>query len=219
VGEIGHGAAQGGDRGEVGAFLFVGGALALDLVNTEVVVRGRRRDLLAGPQDVERWWQAARRHHPQTVEVPGQPVYEPALLSKLKELRTGLRAIFSAVVEGALPQTADIDLLNAVLSTGHHAVQGAPDGRLRPVYRTADASEAAVLLPIALSALHLLTAADTRRLHRCDNERCILLLYDTTKSATRRWCSVGCKDRARKLKHYRQVQAGRPGAHAQEGAS
>jgi predicted RNA-binding Zn ribbon-like protein len=58
----------------------------------------------------------------------------------------------------------------------------------------------APLLPIALSAARLTMGGARERLHRCANERCVLLFYDTTKSATRRWCSVACKDRDRKMK-------------------
>src|SRR6187399_2934541 len=45
-------------------FVFVGEVLALDLVNTEVVVRGKPRDLLATPEDVGQWWRAAQRYYP-----------------------------------------------------------------------------------------------------------------------------------------------------------
>jgi predicted RNA-binding Zn ribbon-like protein len=189
------------------AFLFVGGALALDLVNTEVVVRDKRRDLLADPQDVAHWWQSARRHHPDPVEVPVAPVYDRALLDALRALRAALRGIFSAVVEATAPCAADLGLLNAILATGHHALLSAPGGTLLPAYRTDGTPEAAILLPVALSAFRLLTKGDRARLHKCGNERCILLLYDTTRSATRRWCSVGCKDRDRKMKRYQRHPA------------
>ena len=47
----------------VDGFHFVGDALALDLVNTEVMARGQRRDLLAAPGAATRWWRAAQAHH------------------------------------------------------------------------------------------------------------------------------------------------------------
>ena len=74
------------------------------------------------------------------------------------------------------------------------------------VYRPRDDDQGAVLLPIALSALYLFTQAEYHRLHHCKNERCILFFYDTTKSATRQWCSLECMNRARSLQHYRQVK-------------
>ena len=79
---------------------------------------------------------------------------------------------------------------------------------MRLTYRCADAA-AAVLLPIAHSALWLATEGQRARLRACGNGRCILLFYDTTKNGARRWCSVGCKDRDRKMKRYHQrVTAG-----------
>lgn len=208
MGEAGQSEAAGtGSRGTTD-FLFVAGVPALDLVNTEIMVRGKRRDLLATPRDVARWWQAARRHHPEMAEVQGRPAYDRALLEALLHLRSALRGIFSAVAEGGDPREEDVDRVNAVLSTGHHALERASGGALTGVYRTGGTTgSAAILLPLALSAFHLLTEGNLARLHRCENERCILLLYDTTRSATRRWCSVGCKDRDRKMKRYHHSHA------------
>ena len=45
-------------------FLFVGDALALDFVNTEIVVRGQPRDLLAAPADLIAWLHAAATTDP-----------------------------------------------------------------------------------------------------------------------------------------------------------
>lgn len=55
--------------------------------------------------------------------------------------------------------------------------------------------------------LRLLTEGDLRRLHKCRNERCVLLFYDTTKSGTRQWCSLDCFNRTRSSQRYRQRKA------------
>lgn len=187
-------------------FPFVGGILALDLVNTEIMVRGKPRDLLSLPQDVERWWLAAQRHYPMSDEVRGEDegsrVYDLAFLETIKTLRRALRNIFSASIEGTTPSKADVDVFNAVLRTGYHALELTSEGHLLPLYRTTEKSKGEVLLPIALSALQLIGKEEDKRLHKCENERCILLFYDTTKSATRRWCSLACLDRARSAQRY-----------------
>ncbi|HEU5098823.1 MAG TPA: ABATE domain-containing protein [Roseiflexaceae bacterium] len=192
-----------------GAFLFIGEALALDLVNTEVVVRGKPRDLLATPQDVAQWWQAAQRYYPdmELVEASGVAGIDMAMLDALKRLRTALRGMFGALADGATPAAADIDVLNSVLGMGAHALMLLSSGAVRPAYqvqRSADPMQFA----IALSALRLVRDGERQRLHRCSNERCVLLFYDTTKSATRRWCSVGCMDRARSAKRYLATKQG-----------
>jgi predicted RNA-binding Zn ribbon-like protein len=185
------------------AFPFFGDVLALDLVNTEIILRGKPRDLLATPEDVGQWWRAAQRHYPDMdqVEASGVARVDTAALLALKQLRKALRGIFGALADGTTPISADIDVLNRVLRTGAHALLLTSSGAVRPVYQ-AQSSADSVLFAIALSALRLVRDGEPQRLHRCSNERCVLLFYDTTKSATRRWCSVGCMDRARSAKRY-----------------
>jgi predicted RNA-binding Zn ribbon-like protein len=193
-----------------GPFVFRGENLALDLVNTEVVVRGKRQDLLAQPEDAVQWWRAVNQHNPNfdtvRAENEGQTAYDAALLDSLKSLRTALRAIFSALVEESNPSKADINTLNDILKTGYAALDMTEQAELLSIYRTTDPQKSLVLLPIALSALHLISTGERKRLHHCENGRCILFFYDTTKSATRRWCSLGCMDRARSAQRYREAK-------------
>ena len=205
-----------------GPFVFRGENLALDLVNTEVVIRGKRQDLLAQPQDAAQWWLAAQKHHRDLnavrAENEEQIDYDRALLSKLFSLRTALRAIFSALVEERNPAKEDRDVLNNVLKTGYASLDMTEQGELVSIYRTADTQRGLILLPIALSALHLICTGERKRLHHCENGKCILFFYDTTKSATRRWCSLGCMDRARSAQRYREAkqQKSAPGHHRTE---
>jgi len=186
-----------------GTFVFFGDVLALDLVNTEVILRGKPRDLLATPEDVGHWWHTAQRHYPDmdVVDASGVVGVDSAALVALKGLRRALRGIFGALADGTTPTSADIDVLNNVLRTGAHALILTSSGAVQPVYR-AQPGAASILFAIALSALQLARDGERQRLHRCSNDRCVLLFYDTTKSATRRWCSVGCMDRARSAKRY-----------------
>jgi predicted RNA-binding Zn ribbon-like protein len=78
-------------------------------------------------------------------------------------------------------------------------------GAIQPAYQAQPGADS-MLFAIALSALRLVRDGDRQRLHRCSNDRCVLLFYDTTKSATRRWCSLGCMDRARSAKRYRAAK-------------
>jgi predicted RNA-binding Zn ribbon-like protein len=186
-----------------GTFVFFGDVLALDLVNTEVILRGKPRDLLATPEDVVQWWHAAQQHYPDmdVVEASGVAGVDSVALVALKGLRTALRGIFGALADGTTPASANIDVLNSVLRTGTHAVMLTVSGAVQPVYQ-AQPGAASMLFAIALSALRLARDGELQRLHRCSNDRCVLLFYDTTKSATRRWCSVSCMDRARSAKRY-----------------
>jgi len=188
-------------------FLFLGDVLALDLVNTEVVVRGKPRDLLATPEDVGQWWQAAQRSYPDrdVVQASGVARFDRAALLALKELRTALRGIFGALADGTTPASAGIDVVNSVLHTGAHALMLTSSGAVQAGYQAQPGADS-MRFAIALSALRLVRDGERPRLHRCSNDRCVLLFYDTTKSATRRWCSLGCMDRARSAKRYRAAK-------------
>jgi predicted RNA-binding Zn ribbon-like protein len=168
-----------------------------------VILRGKPCDLLATPEDVVQWWHTAQRHYPDMdeVEASGGARVDTATLVALKELRTALRGIFGALADGTTPASAEIEILNSVLRTGVHALMLTSGGAIQPVYQ-AQPGAASMLFAIALSALRLARDGERQRLHRCSNDRCVLLFYDTTKSATRRWCSVGCMDRARSAKRY-----------------
>jgi predicted RNA-binding Zn ribbon-like protein len=194
-------------------FFFVADLLALDLVNTEIMVRGKPRDLLATPADLARWWQAAQRHYPERPEVRGaQAVFlnDSDVLVELRNVRAALRTIFSALVDGVVPEAQAIAQMNAVLRQGHHAIEATPAGDIQPVYQISDQTSSAFFFPIVLSAISWLTTGERYRLHRCANKRCVLLFYDTTKSATRRWCSTGCMDRARSVQRYQKVKQQAP---------
>lgn len=190
-------------------YLFLSGVLALDLVNTEVIVRGRRYDLLSSPGDVARWWQEALTHHPDGEKVKGETqaiVWNLPLLERIKGVRAAIRTLCINMVERQPLDQEALTALNAILAMGYPALDVVSEQELVPVYRTREAEQGVVLLSIALSAFHLFTQAEKPRLHKCKNDRCILFFYDTTKSATRQWCSLECMNRARSLQHYRQVK-------------
>ena len=190
-------------------YLFLSGVLALDFVNTEVVVRGKTYDLFATPEDVAVWWQQARTHHPDMEHVRANTdtvIWSTQLLERIKRVRAAIRTLCTNLVEEQSFNREALTTLNTILAMGYPALSAASGQEMIAVYRPRDDEQGAVLLPLALSALHLFTQAERHRLHHCKNERCILFFYDTTKSATRQWCSLECMNRARSLQHYRHIK-------------
>jgi len=190
-------------------FLFLSGVLALDLVNTEVVVRGKRFDLFSSPGDVARWWQEAITHHPGEEYARGETqaiVWSQSLLETMKRIRAAIRIMCTNLVERQPLDREALTTLNAILAMGYPALELSSEQELIPTYHTREAEQGTILLPIVLSAFHLLTQAEKQRLHKCRNHRCILFFYDGTKSATRQWCSLECMNRARSLQHYKSVK-------------
>jgi predicted RNA-binding Zn ribbon-like protein len=56
----------------------------------------------------------------------------------------------------------------------------------------------AILGPVVLSALSVLTGSDLSRIKRCPGDHCGWLFYDATKNRRRRWCEMEvCGNRAK----------------------
>jgi predicted RNA-binding Zn ribbon-like protein len=195
---------------------FLSGVLALDLVNTEVIVRGRIYDLLCSSEDVESWWQEAIIHHPDREKVKQETQvieWSLPLLERIKRIRAAIRTLCTNLVEQQPLDQEALSVLNAILAMGYPALDVVSKGEMVPIYRAREANQGTILLTIALSAFHLLTQAEKHRLHKCKNDRCILFFYDTTKSATRQWCSLECMNRARSLQHYQHIKEERAYTH------
>lgn len=190
-----------------GRFAFLGEALPLDLVNTEQVVRGKPVDLLATPAEAAAWWRAAAERYPGVLGDGDFRLDGLELFTALVALRAAFRRIFETVADGGAPTQGDLEVLNAILRSGYVCLEPDTVKVVRAVVRNEARGPAAALLPLARAAVTLLTERDLTRLHRCGNARCVLLFYDTTKSATRRWCSQGCMNRARSTRRYHERRA------------
>ncbi len=190
-------------------FLFVGNALALDLLNTEVIMRGKKRDLLSSPEDLAAWWQEALSLSTEQNAVEGAAnaaSWTNELLEAIKTLRTALRNVVISLIEQCPINPGDLAELNRLLHMGYQSLEMTPEGELEPRYHAFDREKQATLLSIALSALRLLAQGERTRLRKCKNERCIGVFYDTTRSVTRHWCTLECMNRARSVQHYRQAK-------------
>lgn len=175
-------------------FILIGENLALDFVNTEIMVRNQPRNLLESPADLRQWKAAAQVYHPELGEIDfADSVFDQTLI-----LRGAIRRTLAAVIKAEIPPSAEIESLNQILATGHLQIQ--PTG-IRQFSQRYIGSENG-LLKLATATMNLLIQYDLSRLHQCKNERCILMFYDTTKSGTRRWCTPDCQNRARSIEHY-----------------
>jgi predicted RNA-binding Zn ribbon-like protein len=66
----------------------------------------------------------------------------------------------------------------------------------------------AVLAPIALDAVRLVTATAPYRIRSCDSVDCGRWFVDTSKGGRRRWCSMAtCGNRAKATRHRRKAEA------------
>jgi len=205
----GRGAAGEGEMPPESPFPFVGNALALDLVNTEVLVRKRPHDLLPTPDALMAWWDAARTRSSGGEIVgcdAGSLRCDEEGLRAVKEVRAALRLVFGALAEGRPVTASEVAPLNRVLRRGYHRLDTTPSGDISPAYDTEETGVERLLVAVALSAFRLIAEGERTRLRQCQN--CIGLFYDTSKSATRRWCSEVCMNRAWSARHYARSKQG-----------
>jgi len=64
----------------------------------------------------------------------------------------------------------------------------------------------AILGPVVLSALSMLTGSDLSRIKRCPGDHCGWLFFDATKNKRRRWCEMEvCGNRAKQKRRRRRT--------------
>jgi predicted RNA-binding Zn ribbon-like protein len=197
-------------RDEHQPFVFLGGDLALDLVNTEIIVRGKNTDLLVTHHDAIQWWEEARQVYPHLIQNLNREGCSEQEVVMLRALRRTLRQLFEALVAQRPIDEEDVKALNEVLQEGYYALKISSEGKASAHYTTRNDAGTPAPLLIAFAALSLLMDLDQSRLHACQNEQCTLLFYDRTKSATRQWCNTACMNRARSRKNYRQAKEAPP---------
>lgn len=174
-----------------GSLPLVGGALALDFCNTESDREGpQHQDHLRAPEHLQAWADHVG------LAVGTLPA---TALPRARALRAAIHAALSAVALGAPPPEAAL----ALLATEHAACLArarlAPDATALAWHWDAAREPAAALLgPIALSAVALLTAPQNGRLRQCAGRQCGWLFRDATRNGGRRWCEMEvCGNRAK----------------------
>lgn len=176
-------------------FLFVAEVLPIDFVNTEIAFRGQPLDLLRNENDFRRWLSAAG--------IPSKVSKRD--LAEAKALRGSLRRMF-------LRRKIDVRPINAALARANGSLRlelraGQPVLTMESPVRRPPAFQ------IARATAEFVATADLSRIRQCEGRDCVLLFYDTTKSRTRRWCSMaGCGNRAKAAAHYRRARTTAPSA-------
>jgi len=180
-------------------FIFIGGDPAIDFLNTEVIADGEPRDRLVDDGALSAWLAAAGF---------GKVPAGARSLASVKRFRGDFRDLVVRLAAGHSPAKRDLELINDALGRGKGVLQLRPsDGVLHVAFEPVDPDP---LFLMARAAAEFLAQAGPARIRRCEGTNCILLFYDTTKSGTRRWCSMaGCGNRMKAALHYARQREGR----------
>ncbi len=192
-----------------GALPLIGGALALDFVNTESDRGGAtHRDDLHEARHVADWLQHTSALAPEEAdwlrgETATKSDLASALLARARALREDIGEIFRAVACGATAPPRPVSTLTAFHARALARSALTPAGE-RYVWRwTLRASPIeAALGPIVLSAVTLLSQGDLSRVKQCAGVACGRMFYDETKNKRRRWCEMEvCGNRAKQRRY------------------
>ena len=201
---------------------LLGKRLCLDFANTVESPFTAPRDFLIESTALVRW--GRHRGLLTTAQVERLLVDEarrPALVAETFEraiaLRAAIQRAFGAMANGAAPAEQDLATMQRAYLAGV--------SRSRLVLRdeqfdwewSDDSIASRVLWPVARSAIELLTAGDLARVRQCPMpEGCGWLFYDTSKNASRRWCSMeGCGSHAKMRRYNARRRVARGGGESE----
>ncbi|MEV5302490.1 CGNR zinc finger domain-containing protein [Amycolatopsis methanolica] len=174
--------------------MFVGGHVALDLVNTVAwrLDPARREERLPDDDALRRWAEAA-----------GFTVVADGGVTEVRELREVAHRVLEPLATGAEP--GDVEplrrLIVGALARAEVASVVPLEWRI-PVHGTRDLRDA-----LALETWRLLQFEDLTRLCRCADDGCGRLFLDRSRNGSRRWCSsADCGNRERARRHYQRAR-------------
>lgn len=168
-------------------FPLISGNISLDLVNTELVRRGQRYDLLITNEDVLEWLHVIKVNLPFWNEKTFIRIQERTnqVTSSILEVREVLRKQFEAIADQQKISNDFIMYLEKQIEKApftykiiEQQLVSIPVGEIEDVLASL----------IAFDALTLIAENKLISLKRCSNPECVLLFID--KSGKRKWCSM-----------------------------
>ena len=197
-----------------GKLPLIGCDLALDFTNTS---SGRGHEThfehLRAAENVVAWARHAKVLAPADGDwilqaLQGDEGLAARLLKRALALREIIYAIGADVAAHRRAAPESVDALAHVHAACIAKARLAPHGAgFVWSWAPQEAPIEAVLGPIALSALTLLTQADLSRIKQCQGDHCGWLFLDTTKNKSRRWCEMEvCGNRAKQKRHQSKLR-------------
>jgi len=195
---------------------FIGGAPALDFLNSIASPVDVPVEWLSSGEDFLNWLSQAQLVRPevlQNIRRSAGPGELDAAAAQARALRDWFRQFVTSHMGSSLAPEAirEIEPLNRLLARDEvygQVVrrQGGADGESTlPLEFVADRrwrSPDSLLLPLAKVMADLLTTVDFTHVKACEWHACTLLFVDTTKGRMRRWCSMAvCGNRAKQAAH------------------
>lgn len=170
---------------------FDSGSFALDFAYTGTMAGDRLTERLHAPDDLTAW---LRERFPVAVgDARSRDLFDAVAL------RDAIGRMAIAAAHGERTRTADIDVVNLYAATPD--IPPTLAGGSRQAGRSVQTVGQA-LSTIARDAVDLFDGANAERIRECNGEDCSIVYLDTSRAATRRWCSMQrCGNRAKVRAH------------------
>ena len=176
---------------------------ALDFLNTLHPGHGRtdeqhqRDEHLASPTDAAMWFLEHELVHPDA----GIAIADDEL-ARIRRVRSALREVVDAVVEGRVPEPDAVHLVNATLEMRRPTRLELDGSALRIGHRHADTPVDDALALIAEAIIEELATGRPERLRVCANDRCRWAFFDSSPTGRRRWCDMrSCGNQAKAARY------------------
>lgn len=181
-------------------FPLLCGHLSIDLVNTEVVRRGQRLDLLPTETEINDWLYTVQAQIPFWTDfhLDFEPQL-PAITNSLIRMRNELRMHFESIAEQHTIPMSLIHYLEAFIEQAPFTYK-LKNGQLTMI----PLGDVPAMLQaiIAFDALTLIANGQLQRLKHCANSDCVLLFVD--ESGRRKWCSMKICGNRKKVAQFQQ---------------
>lgn len=181
---------------------------ALDFLNTLHPGHGRtdaqhqRDEHLANPADAAMWFLDQDLVHPDA----GLRITDTDL-ARIRRVRSALREVVDAVVEGRTPDPDAVHLVNATLEMRRPTRLELDGSALRIGHRHADTPVDDALALIAEAIIEELATGRPERLRVCANDRCRWAFFDSSPTGRRRWCDMrSCGNQAKAARYRARVK-------------
>ena len=170
---------------------FDSGSFALDFAYTGAMGGNPAWDRLHAPDDLTAW---LHDHFPVVIGTARSRDLFDAI-----SLRDAIGRMAVAAAHGEPLRTSDIDLVNLYAATPD--IPPVLAGGSRQAGRSVQ-TVAQALSTIARDAVDLFDPANAGRIRECSGSDCSIVYLDTSRAATRRWCSMQrCGNRAKVRAH------------------
>ena len=195
---------------------FLGGAPALDFLNSIATPVDVPVEWLASGEDFLNWLSQANLVKPEALQRMREsagPGELDAVAAQARALRDWFRLFVISHMGARLTADAirELEPLNRLLARDEVYGQVVPrqdssnSGGIAGLEFVADRrwrSPDSLLLPLAKVMADLLTSVDFTHVKGCEWHTCTLLFVDTTRGQMRRWCSMAvCGNRAKQAAH------------------